>query len=81
MRAERGLANYFSGLEAGGADVLALGVATNQSADTLNIRIPAAAGTALGVRDIVTKTWAFAADVAYRCHDDSLTLQGAQSSR
>ena len=40
-----GLARDFSGLEAGSADVLALGVTVNQGADALDIRVPTAAGT------------------------------------
>ena len=39
------LASNFSGLEAGSADVLTLGVSVNQGADALNIRIPATTGT------------------------------------
>jgi len=41
----KGLARDFSGLEAGSADVLALGVTVNQGADALDIRVPTAAGT------------------------------------
>ena len=41
----KGLARDFSGLEAGSADVLALGVTVNQGADALDIWIPTAAGT------------------------------------
>ena len=40
-----GLACDFSGLEAGSADVLALGVTVHQGADALDIRVPTAAGT------------------------------------
>jgi len=40
-----GLARDFSGLEAGSADVLALGVTVNQGADALDIRVPTATGT------------------------------------
>lgn len=39
------LARDFSGLEAGSADVLALGVTVNQGADALDIWVPTAAGT------------------------------------
>jgi hypothetical protein len=39
------LARDFSGLEAGCADVLALGVTVYQGADALDIWIPTAAGT------------------------------------
>ena len=41
----KGLARDFSGLEAGSADVLALGVTVHQGADALDIWIPTAAGT------------------------------------
>ncbi len=41
----KGLARDFSGLEAGSADVLALGVTVNQGADALDIWVPTAAGT------------------------------------
>ena len=39
------LARDFSGLEAGSADVLALGVTVHQGADALDIRVPTATGT------------------------------------
>lgn len=39
------LASDFSSLEAGSADVLTLGIAINQCADALDIRIPTATGT------------------------------------
>jgi hypothetical protein len=41
------LAENFSSLQAGGADVLALGITVNESANSLNIWIPTAASTAL----------------------------------
>ena len=41
----KGLARDFSGLEAGSADVLALGVTVHQGANALDIWIPTAAGT------------------------------------
>jgi len=37
---------------------------TNEGANTLNIWVPAATGLAHGVRDIVAKAGAFAADIA-----------------
>lgn len=43
------LASDLSSLEAGSTDILALGVAINQGADSLNIRIPATTGTTVGV--------------------------------
>jgi len=41
----RYLASNFSGLEAGSADVLALGVTVYQGADALDIWIPTTTGT------------------------------------
>ena len=41
------LASDLSSLEAGGADVLALGVTIYESTDALDIWIPAATGTAI----------------------------------
>ena len=41
----KGLARDFSGLKAGSADILALGVTVHQGADALDIWIPTAAGT------------------------------------
>lgn len=66
------LARDFAGLEARGAYVLALAVAGDQGLDPLNIRIPSATSTTLGVRDVVAKARTLATDIAYRCHDDSL---------
>ena len=43
----KGLARDFSGLEAGSADVLALGVTVDQGANALNIWVPAATGTTI----------------------------------
>ena len=63
-----GLASYFSGLKAGCAYVLTLGVAINQRADLLDIRIPATASAAIGVRDVISKAGALATDIAYCCH-------------
>jgi hypothetical protein len=46
LQVEEGyLASDFSGLEAGSADVLALGVTVYKGADTLDIWIPATTGT------------------------------------
>lgn len=41
------LASDLSSLEAGGADILTLGVAIYQGADTPDIRIPSATGSAI----------------------------------
>ncbi len=43
------LARYLSSFEAGSAYVLAFGVSINESADTLDIGIPAATGTTVRV--------------------------------
>ncbi len=58
------LASYFAGLEAGRADILSLCLSANEGADALNIWIPATTSLAHGVRDIVAKAGAFAADIA-----------------
>ena len=65
MESKRYLTCDFSGLEAGSADVLALGVAINEGADSLDIGVPTATGTTVRVRDIVAKARAFATDIAY----------------
>ena len=65
------LASDLSSLKAGGANILAFRVTVNQCAHSLNIRIPTTTGAAIGVRDIVSETWALATDIAYRCHDRS----------
>lgn len=58
------LAENLSSLKAGGTNILTLGSPSNQGTDALNIWIPTTAGLAHGVRDVVTKTRAFATDVA-----------------
>ena len=58
------LAGYFAGLEARGADILTLCLATYEGTDALDIWIPATTGLTHGVRDIVAKAGAFAADIA-----------------
>ena len=65
------LARDLSCLEARSADILALGVAVDESAHSLDIWIPTTAGTTIGVRDVISEAWAFATDVAYRCHGRS----------
>jgi hypothetical protein len=67
-----GLASDLAGFKARGADVLALAVTRDQGLDSLDVRVPSAASTTLGVRDIVAKARTFATDIAYSCHDDSL---------
>ena len=65
------LASDLSSLEAGGADILALGVPVDQSAHTLDIWIPATTGTSIRVRDVISEAWTLATDIAYRCHGRS----------
>lgn len=65
------LASDLSCFEARSADILSLGVSVDQRTDALDIWIPAAASTTVGVGDVVTEAWAFATDIAYRCHGHS----------
>lgn len=65
------LASDLSCFEARSADILSLGVSVDQRTDALDIWIPAAASTTVGVGDVVTEAWAFATDIAYRCHGRS----------
>src|SRR5580698_11098614 len=57
-----------AGLDAGGADADALGVAVNQRLDGLQIDVPAAPRHVVRVRNVVTELRAFAANIAYLCH-------------
>src|SRR5664280_1093316 len=60
-----------AGLEARGADIETLRghtANTDQSLDALDVRVPAAAGAAVGVRDVVTEARSLAADVAVGSH-------------
>ncbi len=61
---KRELTSYFASLKARRADVLTLGMSAYESTDALDIWIPAATGLTHGVRDIVAKAGAFAADIA-----------------
>src|SRR5580700_10674207 len=56
-------------LDAAGADADALGCAVDQGLDSLQIDVPAAARNVVRVRDVVTELRAFAANIAYLCHD------------
>ena len=53
-----------AGLEASNADVHALWSATDDSADALDVWVPAALVADVRMRDRVPETWALAADVA-----------------
>ena len=59
----------FAALDAVGANADALGRALDHRMHSLQIWAPAAPGYVVGVRDVVTKLRAFAANVAYLCHD------------
>ena len=58
-----------AGLDAAGADADALRGAVDQGLDSLQIDVPAAARNVVRVRDVVTELRAFAANIAYLCHD------------
>ena len=59
----------FAALDAAGADADALGSAVDQSLDGLQVDVPATPRDVVRVRDVVTELRAFAANVAYLCHD------------
>ena len=65
----RGRLGDFAGLDAGGADADALRGAVDEGLDSLQIDVPAAPRDVVRVRDVVTELRAFAANVAYLCHD------------
>src|ERR1700751_5300954 len=58
------LAGDLACLDAGGADVQALGRARHDSANGLDVGVPAAAGAAVRVRDVVAEARPLAAYVA-----------------
>jgi hypothetical protein len=59
----------FAALDAAGANANALGSAVHQGFDSLEIHVPTAARYVVRVRDVVTELRAFAANIAYLCHD------------
>ena len=62
---------YFSGLDAAGADFHADRVALGRfHANGLQIRIENSGCPIVGVRNIIAKLWAFAANFTTFCHDD-----------
>lgn len=69
-----GGALHLAGLEARGAHVEALGGALHKRANTLNIRVPAAACTHVRVRDALPEARVLAADVTNRSHGVLLRL-------
>ena len=67
-------AGDLASLQAGGADVQALGGGPDDRADPLDIGIPTTLRAAMGVRDIVPEARALPADVAVGGH--SVLLMG-----
>ena len=61
-----------SSLEARGANIHSLGGTLDDGAHALNVRVPPAAGTHVGVRDALTEGRVLAADLTYRCHGSLL---------
>jgi len=55
----------FAGLDAACADANALGRAVNQGFNSLKVDVPAAPCDVVRVRDVVSETRAFAANIAY----------------
>ena len=62
-------ASDLASLEAGGADVLALGRAADQGANALNVGIPATLRASVRMRDVVPEAGALTADIAGGSHD------------
>ena len=62
------LAGDLACLDAGGADVDPLGRAADHGADALDVRVPAAAGTAVRVRDVIAEARPLAAYFADGSH-------------
>ena len=56
-------------LDAAGADADALGGAIHEGLHSLQIHVPTAPRNVVCVRDVVTELRAFAANIAYLCHD------------
>ena len=59
----------FAALDAVGADADALGCSVNQGVNGLEVGVPATPGDVVSVRDVIAELRAFAAYVAYLCHD------------
>jgi len=66
-----GRANDLAGLNAGGAHIEALGGTTYQSANTLNVGVPATLGAAMRVGHVMPETGALSADIAVCSHCSS----------
>ena len=65
-------AGDLAGADARSADVHSLGGSTDTGTNRLDVRVEPTVGAAVGVRDIVAKAWALAADVTCSSHFDSL---------
>lgn len=77
----KGLALHnFAGLDAARADAHTLAAAVHLSLDGLKIHVPASAGGVVGVGDIIAKLRAFAAKIAFLCHDEVLQFRIAETS-
>jgi len=59
----------FAALDAIGADADALGGSVDQGVYGLQVWVPATPGDVVSVRDVIAELRAFAAYVAYLCHD------------
>ena len=59
----------FAGLDAAGADANALASSIHLGLDWLKVDVPATASRIVGVRDVVAKLRAFAAEFTFLCHD------------
>jgi hypothetical protein len=68
------LPSNLAGLDAGGADVQALGAARDSGPHALDIRIPASIGLLLRPGHVVAEARSFPADVTYGSHWSSLPL-------
>lgn len=69
-------ANDLACLQAGGADVLALGGLAHERANALDIGVPTTLGASVRVRDAVPEAWALTADVAVSRHRALLSCSG-----
>ena len=67
----------FVGLDALGADVESLGRAVHDRPDVLDVGIPAPAGSAVRVRDVVPEAGRLSTDVTYRGHSAGQATKSA----
>ena len=65
---------YFAGFKAGGAYAYTLIPAVYFGMDGPQVHVPAPTAYVMGVAYLVTKLRAFAADIAYLCHDKKLQI-------